>query len=113
MATQPHLRLQAEALVEITRRAAKGGLSSTGEGTWQNNTWAQYALLLALANVLLDQAPENAEACAELDVQAHTAQAIGQIVNTLHQILPGGIMEIISYLPEEKRKQGWGHGIKW
>jgi len=113
MATQPHLRLSSEALVEITRRAARGGLHTMGTGTWQTNLWAQYALILALATLLLEQAPQDREECEEFAIEEKMGQAMAQIAGAVHSILPGGIMEIVSYLPEEQRKEGWGRGVNW
>jgi hypothetical protein len=116
METPPRSRLYLsnEVLIELTRRAAKGGNHANGPiGTGQTNTWAQYALLLALVSSVLDQAPQSQQECAELDIEDQVGKAIAQIVEVLHALLPNGIMEIISYLPPEKRNKGWGRGVRW
>lgn len=113
MATHPRLHLEESAFKEIARRAARGGLHSTGTGTWQSNQWAQYLLLLTVAGLMLDRTPQSAEACEKVDIGELISDEMRQVIEALHDILPGGIMEIISYLPEEKRKKGWGRNVNW
>lgn len=60
---------------------------------------------------MLDRAPESVEACAELDIEQHLGHDLAQFIAAIHQILPGGILELVDYLPEEKRKDGWGCGV--
>ena len=99
MATE-RLRMEDEVIVELTRRAAAGGLHATGTGTWQNNAWAQYTLLLAMASRLLAEAPQSEEACAELAmidgaIESQVGKALAHIIEAVHAVLPGGIMEIM------------------
>jgi hypothetical protein len=102
--------LKDEVLVEITRRAAKSGLhASDMDG---QNTWAQYALVLDLARRLLAQAPESVQACEEFEIEEKTSEAVTRIVEVLHLILPGGIQEMVSYLPLYAQTGVWRARIK-
>jgi hypothetical protein len=93
------LAISDEAIVELTRRVAKGG----GAHNNVRNTWSEYVLILALATKLLRNAPQTSEDVEQMNVEERVAEAVCDLIEVLHVLFPGGVMEIISHLPQELR----------
>jgi hypothetical protein len=110
METVPRLRLAPDVVQAITRRAAHGGLHAQAG---HPNVWAQYELLLAACSEVLNQAPTSPQACEALDVEQRLGADLATIIEILQDLLPGGLFEAASYLPEEKRRQKFGRLIVW